>query len=101
MDKEILQYMRDGTKDTAQRSEGEFWRIHNDKTVCSWGWTVPLSRIVDGVIYRIVYLSFSPQKYGEKGGLLFDYITDAEYRQGLHEGKGYCCCGAVGGCGST
>lgn len=87
MDEEILQFVKEQTKDTAQRDEGRFWRIHNDRTVCSWGWTVPMSFVYKYVTYRIVYLSFSPAKKGGKGGLLFDYITDTEYRQGLHEGK--------------
>jgi hypothetical protein len=87
-DKKILQYVREMTRDNAQRAEGDFWDIHNDKTVCSWGWTVPMSYIVNYVTYRIVYLSFSPQHKGEQGGVLFDYITETEYRQGLSEGKG-------------
>lgn len=88
MDENILQFMREGTKENAQRSEGEFWNFHNDKTVCSWGWTVPLSHTVKDVIYRIVFLSFSPAKKGEEGGVLFDYITEEEYQKGLSEGKG-------------
>ncbi len=83
MDKEILQYMREITRPFAEHDKGRFWRIHNDKTVCSWGWVEPLSHIIKGVTYRIVYLSFSPHKKGQPGGLLFDYITDKEYQEGL------------------
>ncbi len=88
MEEQILAYMREVTRDSAHRSEGEFWNIHNDKTVCSWGWTVPISHMINGITYRIVYLSFSPAKKGEKGGLFFDYLTETEYRQGLSEGLG-------------
>lgn len=87
MDEEILQFMKENTKDTASHDAGRFWRIHNDTTVCSWGWTEPLIHVVEGITYRIVYLSFSPAKYGERGGLLYDYITEEEYQQGLAEDK--------------
>ena len=79
MDKEILQYIKSVTEDNATHSKGEFWNIYNDKTVASWGWTEPL-KYKD---YRIVWLSFSPQKKGQPGGVLFDYITDKEYQEGL------------------
>lgn len=88
MKKEILQYMKEGIRDNISHFPNEFWNIHNDKTVCSWGWTEPLSYIVEGVTYRIVWLSFSPAKKGEQGGAYFDYIIEEEYQQGLSDGKG-------------
>lgn len=89
LENDILAFVKEqtGGKNT-KRFECAFWDIHNDTTVCSWGWSVPMSHIVDGVTYRIVYLSFSPEKFGDEGGVLFDYKTEKEYQQGLANGLG-------------
>ena len=80
MEKEILQFVKDTVNEQAQRSKGEFWSIHNDRSSASWGWEEPLKY----KIYRIVFLCFSPRKKeNSKGGIFFDYITNEEYQDGL------------------
>lgn len=55
-----------------QRDKGQFQNILDDKTAASWGWTSPVS--YEG--QKIVYLTFSPAKKGEKQSIFYDFITD-------------------------
>ena len=60
---------------SVQRNKGEFQNILNDMTSASWGWTTPISYAGQ----KIVYLTFSPAKKGDKQLIFYDFITDEEY----------------------
>ena len=79
MKKKILQFVEDnvGNDTQIERDEGNFWNIHEDRSVASWGWNEPLE--FEG--YRIVYLIVSPAHKGAKQSVYFDYITDEKYQK--------------------
>ena len=60
---------------SVQRSRGRFQNMLNDKISASWGWTTPVSYAGQ----KIVYLTFSPEKKGDKQSIFYDFVTDEEY----------------------
>ena len=70
-----------GVGKTVIHSPNDFWNMYHSKSVVAWGWSEPL----DFNGYKIVYFSFSPIKTGEKGAILFDYITEKKYEKELEK----------------
>lgn len=70
-----------GVGKTVIHSSNDFWNMYHSKSSVSWGWLEPL----DFNGYKIVYFSFSPLKKGEKGAILFDYITEKKYLKKINE----------------
>ena len=77
IEQDIHEFMLEGMPTNAKvsRDKGNFEDIFNDKTVASWGWTVPLRH--NG--QRVVYLIFSPAKKGDTQTVFYDFISDEEY----------------------
>jgi len=76
-EKKINSFVKEMVDENAFRIKGDFWKIQRCHSVVSWGGVEPLEYPECKV--KIVWLSFSPHRAGEKGLVLYDCISCNEF----------------------